>query len=43
MHKHAFASDRREQSNLRRADDRARTHRDITGLDIITCATNVGP
>ena len=42
MDQHAFAADGGQQTDLRGADDRARPHRDVAGLDIVTGATDVG-
>ena len=41
MNQHARLTDRREQSDLRRADDRSGTDRDIAGLDVVADSSNV--
>src|SRR4029453_9832043 len=42
VHQHTLTADRRQQAHLRRTDDRARPHRDVTGLDVVAGATDVG-
>ena len=41
VHQHALATDRRQQPHLGGADDRARPHRDVAGLDVVAGATDV--
>ena len=41
MHQHPITPHRGQQPNLRGADDRARTDRDITGLHVITGAPHI--